>query len=276
MMDMSNHLIKLEQRRIQRLIDLAREKEENAEPGSLYVKTVGGSVYCYESFYEKGRRVRKRYLGGRDSEAVHRHCGLKFRRELMRRLEENRELLEVLEKNYNELDASSVIGMLPGAYSKVSSNMYVDEKYRELKTWADMDYPVNSIPFSKSKNYARDGRRVRSKGECIIYNMLLDREIPFRYDSLMKITKENGQSKVLSPDFLINCYDDSRVVIEHLGRMDDLKYALDYGDKCYWYFQAGFVPGRNYFVTSDDLNSGTDSNAIARVIDQVERMFWGY
>ena len=64
-------------------------------------------------------------------------------------------------------------------------------------------------------------------------------------------------------------------MIEHLGRLFDKGYALKFGEKCYWYLQEGFVPGKNFFITSDDINGGTDSRMIMEVALQVERLFYG-
>ena len=63
---------------------------------------------------------------------------------------------------------------------------------------------------------------------------------------------------------------------DEIRQMGDLSYAMDFGEKSYWYFQEGFILGKNYFVTSDDLNYGTDSQMIARHVDRIEEMFYGF
>lgn len=267
--------IKTELRRIQRLIDLSRIDEDQGKLGSLSFEKRGNLTYCYQSIYENGKRVDKRYLGSPDSDAVHEYCSLKYREELLRRLLRNRELLKRVESSITDYDPVSVYTALPAACRRASSEAYIDERYEELKAWA-RDHQKNGAPFPKASNFAEDGTRVRSKGECIIYNLLLERGIPFRYDSLLTIDDEHGFSKTLSPDFLIQCYDGQFVIIEHLGWLGDKTYALDYGEKCYWYLLKGFVPGKNFLVTSDDRDGGTDSGAAAAVIAKVEQLFWGY
>ena len=39
--------------------------------------------------------------------------------------------------------------------------------------------------------------------------------------------------------------------------------------------QDGFILGKNFFVTSDDINGGTDTQAILEVAKAVERRFYG-
>lgn len=273
---MSSALIKMEQRRIQRLIDLAEDAENSEAVGTLDLCRRRNSIYCYENLRRNGQRLKRSYLGKADSDAVRAHCEKKYRRELLARLRANKGLLESMSCNYQSLDPAAILSVLPSSYSRIASKMFIDRRYEELKKWASADYEVNLIAFPKAINRARDGRRVRSKGEEISYNMLLDRGIPFRYDSIMSITGEQGDTKKVSPDFLIQCYDGSFMIIEHLGIMGNLSYAYEFGRKCYWYFQEDYVLGRNLFLTSDDPDGGTDSECISKVIDQVERVFWGY
>lgn len=267
--------IKMELRRIQRLIDLNHSGEISQKLGSLCFEKRGDHTYCYQAIYENGKRIEKRYLGSPDSDAVRKYCSLRYRQELLRRIHLNQKLLQKAESTYLMCDPSSIYSSLPAACSKISSEAFIDERYEELKAWASADYQKNMAPFPKTVNYAKDGTRIRSKGECIKYNLLLEKGIPFRYDSIMTITDKDGFRKNLSPDFLIKCYDGTYVIIEHLGWLGDKKYALDYGDKCYWYLHKGFVPGKNSFVTSDDEDGGTDSASIESVISRVEEIFWG-
>ena len=117
---------------------------------------------------------------------------------------------------------------------------------------------------------------MRSKGECIYYNMLQEYLLPFVYDCYKEFTGERGETRRFCPDFLIRCLSGRLIIIEHLGRLDDLSYAIDFGKKCYWYIQSGFVLGKNFFVTSDDVYGGTDSRAILEVVEKVTAMFYNY
>lgn len=148
-------------------------------------------------------------------------------------------------------------------------------RYEKLRQWANAPYEKNTAPFSDAATYAKDGTRVRSKGECLHYNQLQELGLLFRYDCILEIVAQNGMTKKVSPDFLIRCLDGKLLIIEHLGRMDDKGYAIDFGEKCYWYLQAGYKLGENLFVTSDDLHGGTDSRMIMDVDRQVQRRFFG-
>lgn len=165
---------------------------------------------------------------------------------------------------------------MPKVYRMAARNSSFDQRYEEIKEWAEASYPKNTYPFPDAEIYAKDGTRLRSKGECIWYNLLLERGILFRYECAVTIADQYGKRKTCHPDFLILCFDGTLILIEHLGGMGDLSYAMDFGEKSYWYFQKGFILGKNYFVTSDDPNHGTDSQMIARHVDRIEEMFFGF
>ena len=154
--------------------------------------------------------------------------------------------------------------------------MLFEERFEEVKRWAAGPHERNAAPFSEASTYAKDGTHVRSKGECICHNLLQEHGLPFVYDCYMTFTNQNGETKRFCPDFVIRCLDSRLAIIEHLGKLYDLGYCMDVGRKLNWYLQSGFVLGQNLFLTSDDLHGGTDSQAILRVVQQIERLFYGY
>lgn len=322
--------IKLEQKRIQRLIDLTPPLQPLHESGScaLNVARRRNTAYYYGLWRAPGAPVRKEYLGTAQSPRVRQLVTARYRDEMMRRLEHNSQLLQKLDDGFLDYDDEAILAALPATYrdaaaanrnaaatqnaarphqgnaaamrsngrtidsssktmggsanavdgntlSFTSGIHCFDQRYEEICQWA-ADYERNSAPFPKAEIYAKDGTRMRSKGECIIYNIFDERRLPNRYDSVITIFDHDGHSRDLSPDFLIQCLDGSLIILEHLGWSSGLKYGYDFGEKCYWYLQSGFVLGKNFFVTSDDVNGGTDSRMVLKVVEQVERLFYGY
>ena len=298
--------IKTEQKRIQRLINLSgisrkdigknlgknnsqksgdckkqnnnldENQKLNSERGSLYLQNQGQNVYAYERWQEKGQPEKKKYLGHIDSAPVQELFRLKYNEQRLIRLKHDKKLLEKLERQYRMYDFESVVNDMPKAYRSVAKNEYFDQRYEELKQWANADYPKNPYPFPKAEIYAKDGTRMRSKGECIWYNLLLEKGILFWHDCGINFVDKDGNTKTLFADFLIQCFDGSFIIIEHLGRVGNFPYATDFGEKCYWYFQNNFVLGKNFFATSDDPDYGTDSQMIAELVDKIEGMFYGF
>lgn len=266
--------IKTEQRRIQRFIDLSRP--DGTERGSLYVKKRGTQLYAYERWQQNDGPAHKVYLGNVESEAAQKLFADKFKAKRLTYLQYNQKLLEKMQRQYREYDFDSIVADMPKTYRMTARNCSFDQRYEEIRKWAKAPYQRNTHPFPKAEIYAKDGTRVRSKGECIWYNLLLERGVLFRYDCAVTCTDQYGKRKTWYPDFLVLCFDGTLILIEHLGCMDDLSYSLDFGEKSYWYFQEGFILGKNYFVTSDDPDHGTDSQMIARHVDRIEEMFYGF
>lgn len=285
-MNMFMDAIKQEQRRIQRVIDLTASSLAESPPGNLSLETRNGSFYCYSQEYTSGKRERH-YVGTITSLAVQQLFNSRLQQERLKRLEFDHKLLMETERKYQNYDPLAVVASMPKSYRQIASqidetfpaytgDILFSQRYQELKAWTMKDFERNTTPFPDAENYARDGTRIRSKGECILYNLLQEFGILFRYDSVLIITDQNGRTKKVSPDFLIQCFDGSLIIIEHLGWLKDKGYAIDFGEKLYWYVQKGFFPGKNLFITSDDIHGGTDSQQILTIVKQVEQRFFGY
>ena len=266
--------LKREQKRILRLADLTADAEKSEEPGYLLLEKRGGRTYCYKKSIEDGQTYTKKYLGTADSEAAKQFVQNRYLREKRRRLITDQKLVEKMMQEYQDYNFEAVMAALPASYKAIAYEDFNNKRYEEIKAWANADYPVNERTFPKSVIRTQDGRRVRSKGECLLANILTEMGIPFRYDCIMTFMDKDGQTKELSPDILVQCFNSKLVIIEHAGLFSDRKYAMDFGDKCYWYLQEGYILGKNFFVTSDDKHGGTDSQAIMQVALQVERLFY--
>jgi hypothetical protein len=169
---------------------------------------------------------------------------------------------------------ANVNAKLPAQCRGFLKEHFVDERLEELKAWAAENYEQNTHKYSEAVFYACDGTRVRSKGEVIIYNLLYAIGIPFRYDALIYVTDDWGRRIKISPDFLIQCYDGTFIIIEHLGGLKSPDYCSSFATKCRQYLNEGYVLGENLFLTSDDKSGGIDAEAVAAIIDLVERRFY--
>ena len=275
MTDSFTEAIKTEQKRILRLIELSPPSELQGR-GHLHLQRRGSRTYAYERWQQKGKRERNVYLGLPDSAPVQALFGARFRAQRLERLRHDQKLPARLQDQYLPYDFDSVVSSMSRDYRQVARNNNFDRRYAELLAWTQAPYERNTYPFPASENYAKDGTRLRSKGECIWYNLLQERGILFRCDCKMVFRNKDGNEKILCPDFLIQCFDGTFIIIEHLGRLGDLAYAIDFGERCHWYLQGDFVLGRNFFATSDDQNFGTDSRMIRRLVDRIEGMFYGF
>lgn len=89
------------------------------------------------------------------------------------------------------------------------------------------------------------GIKVRSKSEVLIGDSLSDYNIISKYETKLIIGK-----RVFYPDFELFHHRKRKLVWwEHLGLVDDPKYAYDSLEKIDYFAANGIVPGRNLIIT---------------------------
>ena len=190
---MFTEAIKTEQRRIQRLIDLSRTNQaDSIVRGALHLQKQSGHFYAYERWQKKGEPERKVYLGPLESDAVRELFATKLKEMRVRRLQYDQKLLAKLERQYQTYDFDSIVDDMPKAYRMAARDDSFEQRYEEIRRWAEAPYPKNPFPFPEAEIYARDGTRMRSKGECIWYNLMQERGILFRNDCEIEIVDRKG------------------------------------------------------------------------------------
>lgn len=98
---------------------------------------------------------------------------------------------------------------------------------------------------------------VRSKSEVIIANMLVDRNIPFKYE--VPLYAPDGTFYL--PDFTIK-WRGEEWYWEHLGMLHDERYRNHWETKRAWYEKHGFA---DRLITTSEV-SGFDSQEVLRVL----------
>ena len=262
--------IKDELKRIERLIDLTARSAGPELPGSLERRSYKSTASYRIVRQCKGKKLRKTINDDELVRYVHNH----FAHAHLKILKKNKDVLEETLRNYQDDSRGAVYSKLSESYRKAGKGCFADRRYEELKAWARGPYETNSAPFTERATRACDNRMVRSKGECIWYNELIHAMIPFRYDSMIWVTNDKGQKVKAYPDFLIQCYDGSMIIIEHLGMLEDMDYADRFRNKLRYYLREDYVAGDNFFITSDDIDHKTNSAMILRTLSLVEAQFF--
>lgn len=274
---MSQSLMKCvndEIRRNQSIIDSTKVDLPRELTGRLEKQTHGKNTYFYLAYKENGKRVRK-CLGKANAAEVRSFVRDICKIERIKLLENNNQALEELKQNILEDSIPVINARLPETCRGLLMEGFVDERMEQLKAWARAEYRKNTFNEEKKTHVACDGTPVRSKGEVIWYNLLYSLGIPFRYEPLIELQDDVGRTVYKAPDFQIQCYDGSFILIEHLGCIKDPGYCNGFATKCRYYLREGYVLGVNYFVSSDDVYGNTDSFAIAKLAQLVEQRFYG-
>ena len=171
---------------------------------------------------------------------------------------------------YEELEKDEEIRLITSSENDAAYDpRFLSDDYMKLFEWAKEEYEKNPTPIGDSRNIACDGTIMRSKGECIWYNMLYDAVVPFRNDVVMRFKDKSGHFVTRCPDFLIKCLDGTLIIIEHLGLLNNPDYLQDFMEKVKLYHRNGFVLGVNFFVTADNFSGGTDSQAIKQLVKMI-------
>lgn len=217
------------------------------------------------------------YLGDMKSPKLHALARASYKKELMRVVKRNIKVLKKALSEYSSYRREDIMSKLSPCLRTVQFEAEFDKVMQDLKEWAKADYKKNSKPFNGPAIFAKDGTRVRSKSECVIYNMLLDEGIPFRYDCVMKFKRKNqyGEYEDVyeSPDFVIMCPDGSQIIIEHGGMLESPQYASTLAQKLQLYQLNDYYMGYNLFVTSDTVAGGIDTKQIDRLIKVISARF---
>lgn len=273
-MDYLKTVIENEKRRIESILARldAGDAAADSSSGCTVIKVKrGGGTYFYSRQSENGVR-KTRYLGKINSAELAEIKERELNRRLAKILKADLHVLDLLARRYKGFSIKELESILPSALRDVPACCSFDAAYARIREWAGADYKRNTTPFTGRRIYAADGTRVRSKGECIWYNLLLDAGVPFRYDPVLDWIDElddDGYHVVVSPDFHIKCCDGREILVEHAGFLKRIKYGMDLVHKIRIYMQHGFTLGDNLIITSDDIDGGTDSVVISKYVQEI-------
>lgn len=272
-------LIEMLQIELSNLIALQSDlRKDSVRPvsASIVSREVKGSTYYLKSVKRNGKRSQT-YLGDRSSSKLLQTARAAYKKRLMDLIDHNIKVIKQTLSKYRFYHKAAVIAALSPALIDVPFNTEFSTVMKRLFEWANADYDRNTREFGNKVILAKDGRRVRSKSECVIYNILLDAGIPFRYDSIitLKRIRPDGTIETFqeSPDFLILCPDGSEIIIEHAGKLDSLQYAETLAKKLQLYQLNGFILGYSLFVTSDEVLGGLNSKEITAMIKTISVRF---
>lgn len=213
----------------------------------------------------------KKYLGKADSDMVKLHKKNEINRRICESLKVDKRAIEICLHSLTDISPIDIPFSLPSKYAGIDASLVNDAKLDEMIAWANAPYQKNSKDFPNQMITSCDGTRMRSKGECIWYNSLIEEKLLFRNDMLMEFVNLDGKKEVIAPDFVIRCYDGSYIIVEHMGLLLSGKYAFRSTEKIRIYINNGFTLGTDLFITSDDKHGGTDGESIKNLIALIKR-----
>jgi len=132
----------------------------------------------------------------------------------------------------------------------------------EIYQWQNASYDKNPYHPEKLTHHSLSGNIVRSKSEQLIDTTLFTHGIPFRYECRLDLGENT-----LYPDFTaLNLTTNMLFLWEHLGMMDDAKYANNAFEKMKLYNSYGYYPNINLIITSETKDHPLSPQTVENII----------
>lgn len=212
-----------------------------------------------------------RYVGDDSKDTVRYVKELKHLKRSLKILTEDIRLLSLVQSGLKDFKTDAVDKQLPGTYrgAHLASPAPADPRLALWKKNAEArkaaDIAANGVFHPEELIHpTNDGTMVRSKGEALIYNRLLDLGVTFVYELPVRIG-----SRKRYPDFTLLSEIDfmTEILIEHQGMMNRPDYRDRFRDRVYDYLCAGYISCINIFYTFDGINGSTDTEAIVDIVN---------
>lgn len=133
---------------------------------------------------------------------------------------------------------------------------------QELAEWASAKFEANPSHPENLRHPCSSGHIVRSKSEVLIDQTLFTHQLPFRYESPLKLN-----DLVLYPDFTIRHPETGDFIYwEHFGLMDNSSYSQKAFQKLQIYCANGYVPSINLITTFETKDHPLNLETIENII----------
>lgn len=231
----------------------------------------GKRYYSVTRRQGKGDVRHYRYVGDDTKDTVRYVKELKHLKKALKALTKDIRLLSLVQSGLEDFEADAIDKVLPGTYRNATliAPTPVDPRLALWKQKAEArkaaDIAANGVFHPEELVHpTKDGAMVRSKGEALIYNRLLDLGVTFVYELPVRIG-----SRKRYPDFTLLSEVDfkTEILIEHQGMMNLPVYRERFRDRVYDYLCAGYISCDNIFYTFDAINGSTDTETIVDIVN---------
>ena len=237
-----------------------------------YYQPANGKRYYSVTKGQGNDGVRRyRYVGSDSKDTVRFVKELRHLKKSLKILNKDIRLLSLVQSGLEDFGSDAIDKILPGMYrgatliapSPMDPRLALWKQKAEARKAADI--AANGVFHPEELVHpTKDGTMVRSKGEALIYNRLLDLGVTFVYELPVRI----GHRKRY-PDFTLLSEVDfkTEILIEHQGMMDLPAYRDRFRDRVYDYLCAGYISCVNIFYTFDGVNGSTDTETIVDIVN---------
>ena len=245
---------------VMRVITKCRCELASYPDGRLRIKRQKNSVYYYH--VTDNRAANGVLLNGGDP-LVRILAQKEYLETLLRLAEAEYKVLKKAADRYPELSFEGLYETYnPQRQSLISPFILPDDEY--VRQWLNKPYRHKAISDNIPVYLTMKNERVRSKSEQIIADHLNTKGIPYKYECPLYFG-----TVVVHPDFtILRMSDRKEIYYEHLGRLDDPKYAVDNVRKLSTYALNGLTLGDKLFTTMETSVQPLDVRILDSLIEK--------
>ena len=252
---------------IKKILGGVDRKNSLQQIGSLYGNaTTRGMIYHVRCF-ENGAR-RNILLGDEYTDDVVRIKQLAYNKELIASLEHNKKLLERVDGRFKLYDAESVDSRLRPIYRDSTGLVNKNPGFMSRDEWFKEQHK-STLPSSEKNHVTAEGRKVRSKSEIIIHNLLTHLGIPFKNDVDINLRTESDEKIYKNADFVMPCKLGGYIILEHFGMLDKEDYLMRAMHKIRIYGMNGYTLNDRLFISSDGFDGSLNVQALREMVEKL-------
>lgn len=177
----------------------------------------------------------------------------------------NIKVREYVLENYRDCSDAAMDEILSPAYR--TDDELTEKVFQQTGISRKVHQSENPYKPEELRHVTSFNLRVRSKGELILAEALQASGLEFYYEKRLELYDEDGNIKVVYPDFTIVFPSGFIIYWEHKGRLDDRNYMLRDIEKTQLYYDNGIFEPHNLIVTTDGPDNMTDMEAVNRIIN---------
>ncbi len=177
--------------------------------------------------------------------------------------------LKQFDETYDETALEQIYEKLPNERKQLVIPVTCSAK-QKLKEWYEETYePYDG--FSEYKIYETNrGEMVRSKSEVIIANQLYQRrkDLDYKYERPLGLQDKSGREIIIHPDFtIINKHTGKIYYYEHVGKLDEVRYAMDFARKMELYTINDIMQGRELLLTYEAAGAPLNVSCVRKIME---------
>ena len=245
-----------EERRLETILENAKEMKKDAPPGSLRIS--GNKKWT--QFYQcmPGDKTKGNYVAKENEDLIrrlaHKSCAEKIIRLASRRLAQ----IKKITRDYEDEELEAVYLKEHEERKKRIQPVEVVWEH-QVEEWIKQEYSGKVFREDVPMILTEQGERVRSKSEKILADYFSKNQIPYKYECPLYL---EGFGTVY-PDFtFLSPKTKQEIYWEHDGRMVDPVYAQSAVRKIHAYEKNGIFPGERLILTFETEKTVLDMNVV--------------